>query len=365
MFNSLSGQATMSKKYTRNKGWLYKHFLCAMIRPSPSSAMPNILLRKRWLMRFWSKHAWQWLICVALISACNAFPAPTPTPPNDKLAEILARGTLVIATDPAYPPQSELVANATRLAETRCEPTQYTAAELTGFDVETAVELARRLGVEPCFVTPQWSQLVAGNWANQWDISAGSMTITYDRMQVLYFSQPYYATPGVFLLHQDNTTIHTLADLSGKQIGVCAGCTFESYLEGTLRLPGQEIEYLIRGPVVVAYENEGPAIEDLALGDGVKLDAALTQLPVSQAAIASGLPLKQLEEPAFFAYAALAIDRKSNKDPVTFVQAVIRIVQAMHTEGFLKPLSLKYHGLDLTTVAAQFEIDNLDQFARP
>ena len=34
------------------------------------------------------------------------------TAPTNKLAEILARGTLVISTDPAYPPQSQLVESA-------------------------------------------------------------------------------------------------------------------------------------------------------------------------------------------------------------------------------------------------------------
>src|SRR5689334_10064932 len=45
---------------------------------------------------------------------------------GDLLADIQSRGTLVVSTDPAYPPQSELVENATRDANTKCTTDQLT-----------------------------------------------------------------------------------------------------------------------------------------------------------------------------------------------------------------------------------------------
>src|SRR5262245_38378767 len=100
-----------------------------------------------------------------ILPACA--PAGTATevaPQNDKLAEILARGTLVIATDADYEPQSKLLSNSAPNLNTKCLPTQYTASQMTGFDISVALEVARHLGVQPCFVTPPWNQLVAGNW---------------------------------------------------------------------------------------------------------------------------------------------------------------------------------------------------------
>ena len=217
--------------------------------------------------------------------------------PDDKLAEILARGTLVIATDANYEPQSKFLANSSPTANTRGSPTQYTASQMTGFDIEVPLEVARHLGVEPCFVTPPWNQPVAGNGGDNWDIHVGSVAITYDRMKVLYFSQPYYATPTVFLLHKENTTFKKAADLSGKRIGVCVGCTFEAYLMGTLQIPGEKVEYQIQKAQIVAYENEEPAIEDLSTGDGVKLDAVLTILPPQGATRYDVSALSQLSEP--------------------------------------------------------------------
>src|SRR5512147_1221642 len=54
------------------------------------------------------------LITSIALSACGSSSLPTSTLPQDKLAEIVDRGRLIIATDPAYPPQSELKPKAER-----------------------------------------------------------------------------------------------------------------------------------------------------------------------------------------------------------------------------------------------------------
>src|SRR4030042_1931120 len=87
-----------------------------------------------------------------------------------RLAETLARGTLIVPTAPASPPQSSLVEGGQRAATTKCTSDQHTASELTGFDIDVSVALAAKLGVEACFVTPDWTLITGGNWANRWDI---------------------------------------------------------------------------------------------------------------------------------------------------------------------------------------------------
>jgi len=267
----------------------------------------------------------------------------------------------VIATDPDYAPQSKLLPDKTLPADTKCAPTQYAASQFEGFDVDVAVEIAEKLGVEPCFVTPPWSQLSAGSWGDNWDIHAGSVAITFERMQALYFSQPYYATPTVVLVHKDNTSYQRLEDLSDKQIGVCAGCIFEEYLNGSLKLPGEEILYRIKNAHMVAYENEDPAINDLSLGDGVELDAVMTILPKASAAINAGKPVRMLHETVLFAYAAITMDRSSHRNSVRLLSAIDQIINDMHVTGRLKELSLHYQGIDLTHEAAEFDISSIHQ----
>ena len=134
------------------------------------------------------------------------------------------RGVLRISTDPAYPPQSDSWPPPRR-RPTKCTGEERTAVEFKGLTSTPRSRSPSVLGVEPCFVTPDWDadhrrQLVRPLGPEHW-----SMTITPERMEKLYFSQPYYTTPAAFFVHKDNTTFTQPSDLSGKKVGACAGCT--------------------------------------------------------------------------------------------------------------------------------------------
>ncbi len=315
------------------------------------------------------------LLAVLLIVAGCAAPAAAPSAPAgdaasagsesaaaaDLLSEVQARGKLIVSTDPAYPPQSELVADAAPPADTKCSGDEKPANQFTGFDIDTAAEIAKRLGVEVCFVTPDWTLITAGGWAGRWDLSIGSMTITPERMEKLYFTQPYYTTPAAFFIHQDNTTFTQPADLSGKKVGGCSGCTYEAYMDGTLSIPGETIDFVVTDAEFAGYDTDVPALEDLALGDGVRLDAVLTALPTGQGYIADGGPLKQLGEPVYFEYLAGAIDKASASDTQSFQDAVNKAIQEMHADGTLKTLSEQYYGTDLAAAGATFDLAALNQ----
>jgi polar amino acid transport system substrate-binding protein len=316
------------------------------------------------------------LVAAFALSACAPTPTPgpaptavpaTPAPPTqvpptatntavpDLLSTIKARGTLVISTDPAYPPQSALKANPVRTPGTKCTSDQKTLGELEGFDIDVAAAIAKGLGVEPCFVTPDWTLITAGGWAGRWDISVGSMTITPERAKVLYFAQPYYTTPAALFVNKSNTTYQTAADLSGKKVGACGGCTYESYLEGSLVLPAENVNFVIKNAVVKTYDTDTTALADLELGDGVRLDAVLTAQPTGQTEINNGKPIKQLGDPLYYEYLAPAIDRQSSLDPQSFIAAVSQIVTGLHKDGTLSKLCIQWEGSDLTTAAATFD----------
>jgi len=192
-----------------------------------------------------------------LLAGCQK----SPEAAKDKLEEILARGTLIVSTDPAYPPQSELAEGGKRAENTKCASDQHTASELSGFDIDVSVAIAKKLGVEACFVTPAWDMIQSGSWSDRWDISVGSMTITPERMKVLYFSQPYYTTPAAFFVHTDNATLTQPADLSGKKVGACAGCTYDFFLAGTLQIPGETMNYVVKDVQFTGYETDLNALQ--------------------------------------------------------------------------------------------------------
>ncbi len=278
-------------------------------------------------------------------------------PASDKLASVLARGTLVLSTDPAYPPQSALVEAAVRPTDTRCAPNQLTAAEVEGYDADTGKLVAERLGVEPCFVTPPWSEITAGNWGDRWDIAWGSGALTEERMTRLWVTQPYYSTPHDFFVPADST-ITDASELSGLEVGACAGCTQELYLKHELQLPGETLEYVVDDPQIVTFDAEPPGLAATAAGD---LAAFLCGEPVGAEAIADGAKLRKLAKPAYTTQKTGYLDRGSQLSQTFFAAAVDQALRDLHADGTLRKLSETYFGLDYATAAGAYDMASLGQ----
>jgi polar amino acid transport system substrate-binding protein len=181
-------------------------------------------------------------------------------------------------------------------------------------------------------------------------------------MSKLYFTQPYYTTPAAFFVHTDNTTLAQPSDLSGKKVGAATGTTYDSYIAGTLSIPGETINFVVTGADFMGYDTDLYALQDLALGDGVRLDAVLTAQPLGANEINNGQPFKQLGEPVYFEYLAGAVDKASTPDPVPFLKKVNEIILGLNSDGTLPQLSQKYYGLDLTTAATSFDLAALNQW---
>jgi len=287
----------------------------------------------------------------------SASAASAGDPATDKLASVLARGTLVLSTDPAYPPQSALVDGAARPADTSCAPNQLTAAEVDGYDADTGKLVAERLGVEPCFVTPPWSEITAGNWGDRWDIAWGSGALTEERMTRLWVTQPYYSTPHDFFVPADST-VQDPAELSGQEVGACAGCTQELYLKHELELPGTALEYVVDDPTIVTFDAEPPGLAATAAGD---LAAFLCGEPVGVQAIQDGAALRKLATPAYTTQKTGYLDRGSQLSQTAFAARVDGILHDLHADGTLTKLSQRYFGTDYATAAGAFDMAGLGQ----
>jgi polar amino acid transport system substrate-binding protein len=267
----------------------------------------------------------------ALIATLALLGAPGALLAGATLDRVMSRGVMVMSTDAEYPPQSFLNA----------------AGEFEGFDVDVGRAIAERLGVEIEFVTPSWEVITTGQWNGRWDLSVGSMTPTEARAQVLDFPAIYYYTPAALAVHQDNTTITTPEEASGKRIGVGTATTYENYLRKDLTIYGEgvgEVEFVIDDPVIQTYETDLPALDDLRLGDGVRLDAVISALPTILEAIDGGYPLKVIGEPLFLEPLSVATE----KGDAEWNAKLTEIVQAMHDDGTLAALSETWYGADLT-----------------
>jgi polar amino acid transport system substrate-binding protein len=287
--------------------------------------------------------------------------AQTPGDPStDKLAQVLARGKLILFTDLKYPPQSFGVKGAERPADTKCAANEITAPEVSGYDAETGKPVAQALGVEPCFVTASWTEVTGGNWGDRWDLAYGSGAVEYSRMEVLYVTQPYYSTPTPFFVPRSSKARQP-SDLDGKKVGACAGCTMEKYLRGTLKLPGPPLEQLVADPEIVTFDTEIPGLKATAKG---RLAAFLCSEPVGEGAIAEGAALRKLPKPAYYSNKTGYVDKESGLAVGPFIERVNEIIAARHRDGTLARLSEKFFGKDYAAEAAKFDIAALEQNVR-
>ena len=276
---------------------------------------------------------------------------------TDKLAQVLARGRLILFTDLKYPPQSFGVKGAERPADTKCAATEITAPEVSGYDAETGKLVAKALGDEPCFVTASWTEVTGGNWGDRWDLAYGSGAVEYSRMEVLYVTQPYYSTPTPFFVPRSSKAKQP-SDLDGKKVGACTGCTMEKYLRGTLKLPGPPVEQLVADPEIITFDTEVPGLKATAKG---KVAAFLCSEPVGEGAIAEGAALRKLPKPAYYSNKTGYVDKESGLTVGPFIERVNEIVAARHEDGTLARLSEKFFGKDYAAEAAKFEIAALEQ----
>ncbi len=209
------------------------------------------------------------------------------------LARICSQGSIRVATDQKYKPQSWYDAK---------------EGEWKGFDVEVAQEIAKRLGITADINHQDWEVITAGSWNDRWDMSVGSMTDTIPREKLFNFTPAYYYTPASFAVHESNTSIQNVdTDLDGKKVCVGVSTTYQDYLKGSLVL--------------------GAGAPDFEFGG----------------------PIKLVGDPLYYEPLSIAFDKKDPVDNTSLVDAVSKIVEDMHADGTLTDLSMKWYGTDLTT----------------
>lgn len=249
---------------------------------------------------------------------------------GEVLDRIRTRGVIMVATDPVWPPISW----------------RKEDGEFDGFDVDVAKEIAKRMEVGIVFVTPTWDEITAGHWGGRWDISVGSMTPTKKRAENLEFPAHYYYEMSVLVVHQNNQTIRTPADASGKRIGVLKASVYEKYLtREPLNIVGMKpITYKIEQPTIVRYDWENQPYDALSKGDGVELDAMISIVTNAMYEIRQGRPLKIIGTPLQLTPSAIAIE----PGDLEFAALLSQIIEGMRKDGTLSRLSTNWFEIDMT-----------------
>jgi len=96
---------------------------------------------------------------------------------------------------------------------------------LVGFDADIARQLAEEMGYQPILVQTDWAAIQAGLQAGKYDLICGSMAITPQRLEKMYFSLPYYVSGAQIFARRD------LKRLTGSRIGVTEDSTYSRYIK--------------------------------------------------------------------------------------------------------------------------------------
>ncbi|MGD9478386.1 transporter substrate-binding domain-containing protein [Shinella sp. G-2] len=251
---------------------------------------------------------------------------------GETLDRVMEKKAMVVATNSGWPPQSYL----------------DDSNEMVGFDIDVSREIAKRLGVEVTFETPDWATLTGGRWQGRYDLGVGSVTPTKARAQVIDFVGIYYYSPYVYVVHKDSDA-KSVTDLNGKVIGVETATTSEDFINRRLEIdaPGlPPIEYKLEPGEVRTFADSMLPFDDLRLGNGVRLDAVIAPEQTAMNAIKNGYPVKTLEGEYAFREPLVVIAEKVDPE---WTAKVGGIIEEMKKDGTLGTLTTKWYGKDYST----------------
>lgn len=146
---------------------------------------------------------------VALCMAASALQARP-------LEAVRQDGTLRIATEGHYAPFNF-----------------FQGQQLTGFEVEVAELVARKMGLKPQWKALGFDALLTGLQQDRWDVVIASHAITPERARAVTFAAPHYCSGGTIV--SMTPTLRSASDLAGKVVAVQTGTTYAAEVG---RLPG-------------------------------------------------------------------------------------------------------------------------------
>lgn len=247
-------------------------------------------------------YAWGLALLLAAGSAAQA-----------ELADVKKRGELRVVMSGEYPPFSQPGISGT----------------LTGFDVDVAREIGRRLGVKVSVIKAEFPSIIAGLQAGQFDLAVASQSKTPERARVIDFlSRPYYYD-GFQLFVPAGSQAKSLAALGQAPVAVAQGTVFEKFL--------RERKY----PSIATYSGEQEIFLALAAGRAAGM---ITTRTVGNRAIKNGQklqaagPVLQQDNP----YITLGKNQPQLK------AAVEKALAGMRADGTLKRISINYLGADVS-----------------
>ena len=252
-----------------------------------------------------------------LMTACCALAE------DSGLANVMAKGKLIMGFDEAYPPMGFVSED----------------GEHVGFDIDLAKEVTKRMGVELVLQPISWDakelELSGGNIDCIWS----GLTITDARKEQMLFTMPYLANEQIMVVLADSG-LASVADVAGKVLGTQAGSASVDVLEANPDIKASLAEIALSDDFVAA-------LMDLRLGgiDVLLIDSVVGNYYIAQQA-----------DPTAFAVLPEVLQAEEygiavRKDEVTLADAINAQLIAIQEDGTLDTIRAAWFANDVTTIA--------------
>jgi len=252
---------------------------------------------------------------VLVLSACGGTATKKETEDNDALTKVQKNGEMTIGIMGTYAPYNYMGKD----------------KEYTGFDVDIAKEIAKRLDVKAKFVAQDFSGLIPGLQKGKFDALVSQVTITDERKKAIDFSEPYITNEVKVIVKENTNNIKSVKDFKGKTIGVGLGTNDETYLRNDLMPEVGNFK-------ISTYDDVITTLKDLDAG---RIDATINNVYALKPIIEeNGYKIKAVGEAIKADKAAVAVKKGNPK----FVKAINKALEDMKNDGTYKKIFVKWFG---------------------
>ncbi len=244
----------------------------------------------------------------------------------DTLADVKARGELVIATEMQFPP-FDISDN----------------GEYKGVDRDLIDLVGKELGVKVKYLDLPWTSVLPGLEAKKFDLCIAPVTITKERMAHYVFSVPIAEATAALMKRADDKSIAKPEDIAGKTVGGQKGTSQLAQLKefsAKLSKPAEIKEYI----------DNNQSYADLAAG---RIDAAVNSLPnlayaAAQRSDTFAVVLPPFGQPTYFSWVGRLDDK-------TLMDAVNAAIVKIEADGGMATIQKKWFGqaMDLPKTVPQ------------
>ncbi|WP_110686717.1 transporter substrate-binding domain-containing protein [Salinicola aestuarinus] len=212
------------------------------------------------------------------------------------------------------------------------------SGEWSGWEIDFADELCRRLGSECETVPLAWEGIIPALKTGKIDMIIGSMAITPQRQEQIAFSDKYKHSPTGLLALKQSEVEPSADSLEGAYLGVQSGSIQENYARA----------YYAESANLQVYQTLDEELQDLDAG---RLDAVLGDIVAMQAFMTSERGQACCEfrgtvapDQSILGYGVGVGMRKSDQDLKEAVNVAIADIRA---DGTFERLSAPYFDFDI------------------